>query len=82
MLRSVHAVTTLTYGKITREVQLDEKGEEIFTEALEELITEMRKDFKWRSLHPQTPSNLNETPDQGKIIPKGKKKSNNGKVKK
>ena len=70
----------LTFGDLKISIDLDEKGEEIFTEALEELITEMRKDFKWRSLHPQTPSNLNETPDQGKIIPKGKKKSNNGKV--
>ena len=73
---------TLTYGDLKINVELDEIGETYLIEMIKEDIVLARKDFKYRSEHPQTPSNLNETPDQGKIIPKGKKKSNNGKVKK
>lgn len=72
---------TLTYGSLKIDIELDAKGEDIFIESLRELITEMRKDFKWRSEHPQTPSNLIETPKEGVIHPKEKKKSKNGKVK-
>ena len=73
---------TLTYGSLKIQIDLDAKGEEIFTEALEELITETKKDFKWRSLHPQTPSNLNESDQKGITTPERKKKSKNGKAKK
>ena len=64
---------TLTYGSLKIDIDLDGKGDEIFMESLEELITEMRKDFKWRRQHPQNPSNSIETPKEGIIHQKVRK---------
>ena len=68
---------TLTYGSLKIDIDLDGKGDEIFMESLEELITEMRKDFKWRRQHPQNPSNSIETPREGIITPEGRKNDRN-----
>ena len=73
---------TLTYGSLKIQIDLDEKGEEILEEQIKESITMALKDFKWRSQHPQTPSSLIETQEEGAIHPKEKKKSKNRKAKK
>lgn len=68
---------TLTYGSLKIDIDLDEKGDEIFIESLDELITEMRKDFKWRSQHAQNPSNLIDSAPKGINTPEGKKNDTN-----
>ena len=68
---------TLTYGSLKIDIDLDGKGDEIFMESLEELITEMRKDFKWRRQHPQNPSNSIESAGEGIITSKKVKNDGN-----
>lgn len=71
---------TLTFGKFSIEIDLDEKGEAYLIEMIKEDIVLARKDFKYRTEHPQTPSILIETPPAGVIVPKQEKISRKRKV--
>lgn len=64
---------TLTYGSLKIRIDLDKKGEEILVEQIQESITMALKDYRWRSRHPQNPSNLIESGSKGIILQKGKK---------
>lgn len=63
----------VAFKSYTRKLDLDPIGEEIFLEALDELVSECRADYKWRIRNAEYLSNLHQNQDDKVINQKGKK---------
>lgn len=66
-------MSTVIFKSYHREVNLDQKGEEILTEALDELITQCLSDYRWRVNNAEFLANLHGTAEHGVINQNEKK---------
>ena len=56
----------LRYGNLTLKIDLDQRGEEIFTEELKDLVRASQSDYRWRFRNGEYLDSLRESKSKGK----------------
>ena len=56
----------LRYGNLTLKIDLDQRGEEIFTEELKDLVRASQSDYRWRYNNSEYLDSLKESKSKGK----------------